>query len=205
MVEDDRQTDTRATILAESGRLVADSDTPRVLLENGSREEIDRKTGRLDVLTFAQDTVDLATGHDADAQRLRDDDEMSMEELLHPNPATTQPRDIAKFLVEANRRLTQPLTALGFTLVALFSVLNGSFRRAGSLWRPLAAILVMVALLAMGLTAQSLATRAPALVPLIWAQTLLPGLIAAWLLFVPGLLHRTPLRRAGAASAQPAH
>jgi lipopolysaccharide export system permease protein len=191
MVEDDRQSDTRATILAESGRLAADGDTPRVLLENGSREEIDAKTGRLDVLTFAEDTVDLATsGKGEDAQRMRDDSEMTLHELLHPNLATTQPRDVGKFLTEAHRRLTQPLTALGFALVALLSVLNGSFRRAGSFWRPLAAVLAMVGLLALGLTAQSLATRHPAMVPLIWAQALLPGLASAWVLFGPSLAWR---------------
>jgi lipopolysaccharide export system permease protein len=185
LVEDDRQTNTRATILAESGRLVADGDTPRVLLENGSRQEIDAKTGRLDVLTFAEDTVDLASsGHGEDAQRMRDDSEMSFRELLHPGRATP-PRDVGKFLVEANRRLTQPLTALGFALVALVSVLTGSFRRAGNLWRPVATVLLMVGLLALGLTVQSVATRHPALLPLIWAQAVLPGLACAWVLFAP--------------------
>jgi lipopolysaccharide export system permease protein len=61
LVEDDRAANSHATILAESGHLSATSNTPKVLLYNGSREEIDAKTGRLDVLTFAEDTVDLAT------------------------------------------------------------------------------------------------------------------------------------------------
>jgi lipopolysaccharide export system permease protein len=203
MVEDDRQTDTRATILAENGRLIADGDTPRVLLENGSREEIDRKTGRLDVLTFVEDTVDLASdAHGEDAQRMREDNEMSMSELLHPNPATTQARDRGKFLVEANRRLTQPLTAVSFTLVALFSVLTGSFRRAGNLLRPIAAVLAMVGLITLGLTAQSLATRHSEMLPLIWLQAVLPGLVCAWLLFVPALWQRLP--SGPEAAAQPA-
>jgi lipopolysaccharide export system permease protein len=187
MVEDDRQTNTQATILAESGRLVADGDTPRVLLENGSRQEIDSKTGRLDVLTFAQDTVDLASGHGEDAQRIREDSEMSLNELFHPNPAVIPARDFGKLLVEANRRLTQPLTTVSFALVALLFVLTGSFRRAGNLLRPLASVLCMVGLLAVGLTAQSLATRHPVMIPLIWLQAILPGVICAWLLFAPAL------------------
>jgi lipopolysaccharide export system permease protein len=63
LVEDERQTNSQATILAESGRLVARGNTPRVLLEHGSREEIDRKTGRLNVLTFEQDTIDLESAN----------------------------------------------------------------------------------------------------------------------------------------------
>jgi lipopolysaccharide export system permease protein len=200
MVEDDRQAHTQATILAESGRLVAQGNVPRVLLENGSREEIDSKTGRLDVLTFAQDTVDLTSGHGEDAQRIREDNEMSMDELLHPDPAIVPQRDFGKLLVEANRRLTQPLTAVGFSLVALFFVLNGSFRRSGNFLRPLASVLTMVALLAVGLTAQSVATRAPALVPLIWLQAILPGIVSAWLLFWPAF---SPTPRTRAADHRP--
>ncbi len=188
LVEDDRQTDTRATILAESGRLIASGDTPRVLLLNGSREEIDAKTGRLDVLTFAQDTVDLASAHGEGAQRLREDNEMSLQELLHP-PAATPPHDVGKFLAEANRRLTQPLTTVGFTLLALYAVLTGSFRRAGGLWRPAGSVLAMVGLLALGLTAQSLAVRHAALVPLIWLQAVLPGLVFGWLLLGGAVRH----------------
>ncbi len=195
LVEDDRQSNTRATILAESGRLVATGDTPRVLLQNGSRQEIDAKTGRLDVLTFAEDTVDLASGRGEDAQRLRDDNELSLPELLHPGPSTP-PRDVGKYLVEANRRLTQPLTTVSFSLVALLSVLTGAFRRAGSLLRPLVSVLIMVGLLAVGLTAQSLAVRHTALVPLIWAQATLPGLVCAWLLFAPGLARQAAPRAA---------
>ncbi len=199
MVEDDRQANTRATILAESGRLVAEGDTPRVLLENGSREEIDGKTGRLDVLTFAEDTVDLASsGHGADAERARDDSELSLHALLHPTPEVIARGDAGKFLAEANRRLTQPLTTLSFALVALVSVLTGSFRRAGNLWRPLIAVLSMVGLLALGLTAQSLATRHSTLVPLIWAQAILPGVVCAWVLFMPKIGRRA--RRGPAAS-----
>ena len=85
LVEDDRDPNSHATILAERGHLSSTSRTPKVLLNNGSREEIDAKTGRLDVLTFAEDTVDLATADKNDEQRLRDVNEMSLHELLNPD------------------------------------------------------------------------------------------------------------------------
>jgi lipopolysaccharide export system permease protein len=186
MVEDDRAANTQATILAESGHLVASGNVPRVLLQNGSRQEIDAKTGRLDVLTFAEDTIDLESAH-GEEQRIREDNEMSLQELFHPNPALVPERDFGKLLVEANRRLTQPLTTVSFSLVALYFVLTGSFRRAGNLLRPLASVLTMVGLLALGLTTQSVATRHPDLIPLIWVQAILPGVLCAWLLLSPAL------------------
>jgi lipopolysaccharide export system permease protein len=190
LVEDDRDANSRATILAESGRLLPSNNAPRVLLLNGSREEIDRKSGRLDVLTFAEDVIDLSTAGHGDTQEGRDVNEMNMWELLHPDPATTRPQDVGKFLVEAHHRLTQPITALGFTLVALASVLTGGFRRYGNIARPAAAVAVMVALLATGLAVSSLATRHVELIPLVWMQVILPAVAAAWILFVPGAAER---------------
>lgn len=185
LVEDDRQTNSRSTILAETGRLVATGDVPRVLLENGSREEIDAKTGRLNVLTFEQDTVDLASNGHNDETRFRDVAEMSLHELLHPNPATTPRGDEGKMIVEAHKRLTQPLTSASFTMVALLAVLAGGFRRGGNLVRPAAAVMALVGLIGAGLAVPSLATRDLALIPLVWIEAVLPGLVCAWLLFWP--------------------
>jgi lipopolysaccharide export system permease protein len=185
LVQDDRDPNSHATILAERGHLSTTGNTPRVLLDNGSREDIDPKTGRLDVLTFAQDTVDLSTANKNDEQRMRDVNEMSMHELLHPD-ASIPPRDYGKLAVEAHHRLTQPLTALSFSLVALAAVLTGSFHRHGNVVRPMVAVGMLVGLLAAGLVASSLATRSMALLPLMWVQAILPGVVAAWVLFVPG-------------------
>ena len=188
LVEDDRQPNARATILAERGRIVTDPDgTPEVLLFDGSREEVDRTTGRLDVLTFAQNTISLTnTDRDAGAQ-FRDSAEMTIPELLHPNPRTTLARDRGKFAVEANRRLSAPLTALSFAAVALLSVLNGRFSRHGNVLRPLVAIGAIVALLAAGLLIQNLAARLPALVPLIWLHAIAPGVVSLAFLYAPEL------------------
>ena len=187
LVEDDRQANSRATILAEHGHLESSGDVPRVVLYNGSREEIDRKTGRLNVLTFGRNTIDLTDSSKDDDIRFRDATEMSLAELLHPDPRTVMARDRGKFLVEAHRRLTAPLTAFSFAMVALVAVLGGAFSRHGALARPMVAILTVVGLLALGLTVQSVASREPVLIPLIWIEAILPGLICAGMLFWPEL------------------
>ncbi len=160
LVEDERQKNSRATILAERGRLVNGANGPRVLLQSGSRQEIDRTSGRLNVLTFAENTVDLTSNSKGTEQRYRDSTEMSLYELTHPD-ATVAPRDVAKLLVEAHRRLSAPLTAMSFALVALLSVLTGAFQRHGNVLRPLAAVLGVVGLLALGLAITGLASRRP--------------------------------------------
>ena len=187
MVDDARQPNSHATIFAVRGRLIANDGPPRVLLIDGSREEVDHQTGRLNVLTFAQNSIDLTQSGKGEAQRLRDPTEMSIEELRHPAPGVVPDRDLPKLLVEAHRRLSGPFTVLSFTLVALVTSLTGSFRRYGGLVRPLTGILVVVALLATGLAITNLATRDTGLIPLIWAQALLPGAVCLWLLVGPAV------------------
>ncbi|MGI3778367.1 MAG: LPS export ABC transporter permease LptF [Janthinobacterium lividum] len=191
LVEDDRQKNTRATILAESGRLVDTGGAPRVQLFRGSREEIDKTTGRLDVLTFAENAIDLSDPKKATEVRYRDTTEMSIGELLHPDPREiTNPRDRGKFLVEANRRLSSPLTALGFSLVALCSVLTGGFQRHGNVLRPLIGVATVVGLLALGLAVASIAAREPLLMPLVWLAAGLPIVVCLAGLLMPGLRSR---------------
>ena len=68
LVDDGRDKTAHATILAESGRLTEGPNGPRVLLVNGSRQEIDHQTGRLNVLTFGQNEIDL-TDNQGDHRR----------------------------------------------------------------------------------------------------------------------------------------
>lgn len=184
LIDDARNPASHATILAESGRLAVETGAPRVLLVNGSREELDHRTGRLNVLSFAENTVELTDTDRNGEQRFRDPSEMTIAELLHPDASISE-RDWGKLRMEAHRRLASPLSAIGFTLIALTAVLTGAFRRHGSLLRPFAAILVVVALVAIGLAIGNLAAKQPALLPLVWLHAVLPGALACWMLLAP--------------------
>lgn len=186
LVEDARQKNSRATILAETGQLVDGPSGPRVVLHNGSRQQIDKTNGRLNVLSFSENTIDLAATKRATETRYRDAAEMDTMELLHP-AADIPARDVGKLKVEAHRRLSTPLTTASFAMVALLAVLSGPFRRHGNLLRPLTAVMSVVGLLALGLVIGNLAARQTALIPLIYLQAVLPGLFCAWRLFGPEL------------------
>jgi len=193
LIDDARQKNHRATILAESGRLVATDSAPRVLLENGSRQELDAQTGRLNVLSFKENTIDLSESTKGEEQRFRDIGEFPLQDLLYP-PAGVNQRDYPRMLVEAHRRLTGPLSTLSYVGIALLSVLTGTFRRHGGLWKPLLAIMCVVGLVALGLALDSVAVKQPAMIPLLWLRALLPGLLCALFLYGPAL--RDPVRMA---------
>ena len=188
MVDDARDKDQRATILAASGRLMDGANGPRVLLENGTRQVIDTRTGQLNVLSFKENWVDLAAPARETGARLRDVGEMSIADLFNPPQGAVNPRDIPKWRVEGHKRLIAPLTALSFTMIALLAVLGGVFRRHGGLIRPFLAIMAVVALVALGLALDSLAVRMNELIPLLWLRAVLPGLVCAAVLFAPELV-----------------
>ena len=183
LVEDDRDKTARATILSESGRLMEGANGPRALLFNGSRQEIDHQTGRLNVLTFEQNELDLGERATDNGARPPDMSEVSVAELLHPRFAQSQDR--GKWVAEGHKRLSSPLSTVSFALVALIAVLSGSFRRHGGFVRPLAAVGVVVGLLVAGLAIDNLAARDNALVPLMWLKAVAPGAVCLWMLIVP--------------------
>jgi lipopolysaccharide export system permease protein len=184
LVDDARDATAHATILAERGRLLDGPHGPLVVLFDGSRQVIDHQTGRLDILTFKQNQLDLndATSKE-DAVRPTDMSEQPLGALLDPHPYFD--RDRSKWKAEGYRRLTEPLTTLSYAMVGLFSALGGIFRRHGGIVRPLVTVGAMVGLLALGLAFGTLAARDNDLLGLMWLHATAPGLICIWLLFAP--------------------
>ncbi len=183
LVDDARDPTAHATILAERGRLVDGPTGPRVLLLDGSREEIDHQTGRLNVLTFSQNEIDLADATKDETDRPADMSEVPLSALLDPHPWFE--RDRPKWLAEGHKRLSAPLTTLSYAMVGLASALGGIFRRHGGIVRPLVTIGIMVALLALGLAFGTLAARDNSLIFLMWLHAIVPGVVAGWLLLAP--------------------
>lgn len=195
LIDDARDKNAHATILAERGRLVEAPDGLDVLLYDGSRQEIDHQTGRLNILTFHENVVDLSQPARAQGDRVLGMSEVSLFALLHPPPSLST-IDHGRWIAEAHKRLSTPIAALTYALIALLSVLTGAFQRHASVLRPLAAVGGVVALVAMNLAFQSLGGRQNALLPLLWVETLLPPLVFAAALFGPQLLvWRHPLPR----------
>jgi lipopolysaccharide export system permease protein len=192
LVDDERDPANAATIIAQSGRIVPGAHGPRVILFNGARQEVDKKSGRLNLLTFSENVINLAASASGDDTRFRDDSEVSLHELLHPSPDEIRPQDIPKWREEAHRRLSEPLTVISYTLVALASVLTGAFRRHGGFARPLIGVGITVGLVALGLSFGNMAARNSAFLPLVWIQAVGPGLVAAWLLFRRQRMHVPP-------------
>lgn len=194
LVHDSRERGAPVTILAESGRITSTPQGPRVTLFNGQRQQVERvaqpdgtTTLRLTVLTFQENSLDLARANRSEGQRFRNAQERTLGELLNPEEGVSV-RDRGRFLAEAHQRLSSPFTAVTFALLALAVALSGQFRRFGGGINLFVGSLLMVGLLALGLSIGNLAARQSALIPLIWMHALLPGLASGWVISgMPGV------------------
>ncbi len=176
LIEDSRDKAEPATILARSGRLVAGPAGPEVLLKNGSRQEIDPRTGRLNLLRFKRNIIDLTQANQNKENFAPNASEAATGALLHPDPAKIPPGTRQKWRAEAYRRLASPFTVLSYTLLALVAVLAVQFRRYGGYAGAVSAVVAVTLLIALGIGVDNLAARQPALLSLIWLTPILPSL-----------------------------
>ncbi len=183
LVHDNRNAQRPVTMMAERGALVVSEGQPRVVMVNGSRQEVERGTGRLKMLYFERSVVDLGRLSDDIGSRYREPRERNLRELFTVTAEEVGEADIGRNRVEGHSRLTTPLSNFAYTLIALAAVLGGSFNRLGQTMRVLGAVLT-VALLQGGLLGLgNMVTRNTDLWPLLYLYALLPIPIA-WLVML---------------------
>lgn len=183
LVQDERDNTKPVTIVAQRGAFVATDQGSRVFLVNGNRQQLDRATGKLSVLSFDKYTLDLDDLHDAPEARTREPQERYLDELFFPSDPGIDASFRSSLLLEAHQRLITPLTAIAFVTIALAALLHGEFNRRGQLRRILIAVLLAIAFEVMDLGLRNLATRLSAGIPLMYVNALLPVVLCSLYLF----------------------
>jgi lipopolysaccharide export system permease protein len=178
LIYDRRDAERPVTIFAARGAFADTPEGPRFLLVNGTRQERDRATGHLSVLTFDRYTLDLDEIGGAVATRDRQPDERYTSELLFPGD-----RHDRSFYVELNMRLEEPLTALALALLPMLCLLPGEFNRRGQGRRVLLATALAFLFELTDIGLKNLSGRADAAIPLLYVNVMLPLAAAAWLLW----------------------
>lgn len=180
LIHDTRDATKPITIVAERGAIVDAGAGLRVLMINGSRQQLDETTGKLSILTFEKYTLDLAGFRDAPGVRDRQPDERYLHELLFPRGSNTSDPSA---IIEANLRLVTPLTALALASIPLACLLTGEFNRRGQTQRVLLAILIAFLFETLDVGFKNLAGRTPMAVPLLYFNALVPTFATIWLLW----------------------
>jgi lipopolysaccharide export system permease protein len=183
LIHETKDPDKPITLVAERGIFVDTDNGPRVLLVNGSRQQLDRSTGKLTAQEFDKYTLDLAAYRDAPELRERQPDELFLHELLF---RPVKPGEIG-ILIEAHLRIINPLTALAFCMIPIACLLTGEFNRRGQTQRVLFAILLAFVFETLDIGFKNFAGRTIAAVPLLYANVLAPIVVTAWLLWRDGV------------------
>jgi lipopolysaccharide export system permease protein len=148
-------------------------------MERGNRQELDAKepdNPSLSILHFERYTLDLAANASPPGERSPKPKEQYVHELLDPPKSLSEARRNGR-IAEAHKRLTWPLNALVFALVGLAALLSRDFDRRGPWQSLLIATAGVVLVQALSIAIGSLAERHLALIPLLYAATIGPGVI----------------------------
>ena len=188
LLQDDRNPDRRITYMAERGTVTIADGVPRLVAFNGSRQEIDRKTGRLTLVYFDSNTIELDLP--AIPKRSRSRRERTLGELLNPSVEEVGQANVAKHKAEAHFRLASGLMPGAVTAVALACLLLGGVSRHGHSFRPALAGTLAFGLLVGAFAVKAAVAKLPVLAGLQYAIGAVPILIGFALLAMGG---RRPL------------
>jgi lipopolysaccharide export system permease protein len=192
IMHDSRDIKQVVTVMAERGILAQSNDGPRVIMVDGNRQLLDRETGKLSLLYFERYTADIGkTGSDTQAAggRWREPRERFLNELFFPGDSDMDRANRSQLRIEGHERLTLPLYAIAFAMIAMAALLPGDYNRRGQGERILTAVILIIVIQAGQLIWNSVTPRYPILLPLIYANVLLPMAAASWWMM------RNPRRR----------
>lgn len=120
-----------STILARRGQIISGEKNQQVVVFDGSRQEYKEKSQILQKLVFERYTIDLPSNIKTN-QEWAEPDERTITELINPDLSNKKDlKNLREFKVEIHRRMTSPLLALAFPLIALVALLLGPVDRKG--------------------------------------------------------------------------
>ncbi len=196
LVQDERDKTKPITIVAERGAFVETENGSRVFLVNGNRQQLDRTTGKLSILSFDKYTLDLSDVRDATAGRVREPQERYLGELFLPTDGSVNPTFRNSLRLEGHQRLIVPLTAFTFAIIPLVTLLCGEFNRRGQIRRILLAVVLALLFETVDLGLRNLAVRYPAGIVLMYLNAVLPVAVGCFFLLDDNRrlsLRRSPL------------
>lgn len=183
LVHDKRNQQQPVTWMAERGKLVTAGDAPQVIMLNGNRQEVDEKNGRLSLVYFDRGSLDLDFLNKTLSTRWLDPKERFLPDLLNPSKSNADQYYAKDLIAAGHERLSNPLYALAFAMVALAVLLSGDFNQRGQTRRVLGAISLVMLLQVGGIGISSWAANFTALIPVMYCVPVAAILGSAYVLF----------------------
>ena len=190
LVHDGRDREKPSTIMASRGSLVQSDGKVRVVMFDGNRQEVDKATDKLSILYFDRYTLDLQNVRNVPSARYREPRERGLRELLGLEKDDIQnPNDYGKFVVEGHKRLTGPVYAFGYALIAVAWLISGTISGRSQNRRIAIAVAFFILVQASAMGLENVFAKNTKLVPLLYPHAFMPIIVG----FI--VLLRHPRRR----------
>ncbi len=155
LMHDSRDAQRPVTYMAEEGTLEKGQNGMVFKLEKASRQQINRKSGEVNILYFDSYPLDISYYTEANQIRGKKPDEMFINELLTPDPLLKE-KDKYYMLASGYDRLLWPLYNFLMPLLVCAIMLTGDYNRRGQTKRIIACVVIAVALISTGIMAKNM-------------------------------------------------
>jgi len=179
LLHDTRNPKKSQTWMAEFGQLIQTPDGPRLILRNGNLQEVERETGRMNILSFSVYTLDLSGLAHKVSERWRQPEERSTAELFWLTEADIPAHQVTHFRAEGHYRVVSALFAGAVIIVSVAVMLVGPFGRRRQVWRAGLAFGASAVLLLGAFLLRSVLQREPSMAGAIYLLVLGPPLVAS--------------------------
>ena len=174
-IHDEKTDGVIVTMTAKAGRFIEKDGKPAVILNDGHRFELsqDKQSGA--TLMFDTHTVSITPRDRKQSTRMPIEmNEDRISNLLNPD-ASPQAVYVNQRVAEGHYRIASPFLAFALIMIASTGVLYGQIRRSNWSQRTIATIAVGILCISAIVSARSLATTSPLMIPLIYLSMLVPA------------------------------
>ena len=189
IINDERNPNNRSTTTAEKGIIIQTDKGPRIILANGNRQEIN-KNGNFSSISFKKYSVDFGL-KETKSRRKNSVRVKSFNDLISAlNDNSIPQHERYKMFVEGNKRITTPLLALTYALIACTGLLISNFNRRGQTKTVSNSLVSVVVIQAIDLTSGNLAAKNLWWLIIMYANIIIPFIACLILLTCPTIIHK---------------
>ena len=182
LVSDAKKPNEKVVTVAEKGMVEYTDIGPKILLKNGTRQMMNKKSGQFSSMRFDDYVVDFG---DVSVSKKKKESvrEKSIKELFveAKNPKVSL-KDRRAYKAEAHRRIIAPFFNLIFAMLACVGLLIANFNRRGQGKVITISILSMIVIQALDMSFANMARRNEWVVCLMYLNCIVPLGVISWLL-----------------------
>lgn len=198
LINDERNPEKRSTITAEKGVVITTPSGPRIILINGTHQELTRNNSRFSSINFERYSVDFGLKNtkskSKDSARRH-----SFNELINAFDNTSlSPADQKKWYVEAHKRIAGPFLSVLYALLACCGILVSNFNRRGQTKTIALSLTAVILIQAFDLIFGNLAAKNLFWIVFIYANIIIPCIICFAVLINQNILTFFKHKRTGA-------